>query len=81
MQRCASSPPRSYSYGASTFLLSKLAGVADKWLIPVVNLLLKVGLPTIRTVTAPVNERPAKSYKPYSSEKRGQPCSCCQELR
>ncbi|KAL4425601.1 hypothetical protein ABPG75_009617 [Micractinium tetrahymenae] len=30
-----------YSYGASTFLLSKLAGVVDKALMPVLNLLLK----------------------------------------
>ncbi|KAL4425600.1 hypothetical protein ABPG75_009616 [Micractinium tetrahymenae] len=30
-----------YAYGHSTFLLAKLAGVADLWLIPLANLLLK----------------------------------------
>jgi hypothetical protein len=32
-----------YAYGASTFLLAKLAGVADKALIPTALLVLKVG--------------------------------------
>lgn len=39
-----------YAYGASTFLLAKTAGTADKALIPATQLVLKVGpwLPTSR---------------------------------